>query len=378
VIDAERQAGLEAVAQSSPVPNRPATAAAMERFKQYDLIIDARSEREYAEDHIPGAVNLPVVNNEEYAEVGTLHRTDKMRAYLIGVSYSLKNISRHLDQVVAGRPRNTQILVYCFRGGKRSRLWFDALDTIGYKVQKLEGGWKGYRRWINEQLDVLPKRFSYIVLSGPTGCGKTRLLHQLDALGAQVLDLEDIATHRGSVIGAVPGKEQPSQKYFDSLLVQKLSGFDPTRPIWVEAESKKIGNVRLPDALLDTMHAGARLLRIEAPMAERVLLWREDYRHFEDDPEAFVARLEHLRKLIGGAEFALWEEMARERRMPELFQRIMEMHYDPAYKRSTSRHYTELSRAPLIALPRLSPPALREAAQALLAQYDPAAAPVAA
>lgn len=350
----------------------------MQRFKQYDLIIDARSEREYAEDHIPGAISLPVVNNEEYAEVGTLHRTDKMRAYLIGVSYSLRNIARHLDTVIAGRPRNAQILVYCFRGGKRSRLWFDALDTIGYRVHKLEGGWKGYRRWINEQLETLPAQFSYIVLSGPTGCGKTRLLHQLDALGAQVLDLEAIANHRGSVIGAVPGLEQPTQKYFDSLLVQKLSAFDPARPIWVEAESKKIGNVRLPDALLDTMHERSRLLRIDAPMAERVLLWREDYRHFEDDPEAFVSRLEHLRKLIGGAEFAVWEEMARERRMPELFQRIMEVHYDPAYARSTTRHYTALSQAPLIELPSLSPQALRDAARDLLAQHDPGAAVLAA
>ena len=155
----------------------------MERSKESDLIIDARSEREYAEDHIPGAINLPVVNSEEYAEVGTMHRTDKMRAYLIGVAYSLKNIARHLDEVVAGRPRSERMLVYCFRGGKRSRLWFDALDTIGYRVQKLEGGWKGYRRWINEQLETLPAQFSYIVLSGPTGCGKTRLLHQLDVVG---------------------------------------------------------------------------------------------------------------------------------------------------------------------------------------------------
>jgi tRNA 2-selenouridine synthase len=342
----------------------------MNRFTQYDLIIDARSEREYAEDHIPGAINLPVANNEEYAEVGTLHRTDKMRAYLIGVAYSLKNIARHLDTFFAGYPKNSRILVYCFRGGKRSRLWFDALDTIGFRVQKLEGGWKDYRRWVNEELEQLPRRFSYIVLSGPTGCGKTRLLTQLDALGAQVLDLERLASHRGSVIGALPGKHQPTQKYFDSLLVDKLSDFSPERPVWVEAESKKIGNVRLPDALLDTMHAAGRLLRIDAPMSERVLLWREDYSHFEQDPQTFVARLDHLRKLIGNTEFALWESMAQEHRMAELFERIMLVHYDPAYARSTSRHFPELADAPLIELPALSPVALQAAAQDLLDRYD--------
>ncbi|WP_286162286.1 rhodanese-like domain-containing protein [Burkholderia sp. WP9] len=195
----------------------------MYRFENFDLIIDARSERGYAVDHIPGAINLSVVSNDEYAEVGTLHRTDKMRAYLIGVSYSLKNISRRLDTVIAARPRHGRVLVYCFRGGKRSRLWFDALDTIGYKVDSLPGGWKGYRRWVNEQLATQPREFSYVVLSGSTGCGKTRLLDQLEAVGAQVLNLEALASHRGSVIGAIPGTPQPTQKYFDSLLQQKLS-----------------------------------------------------------------------------------------------------------------------------------------------------------
>jgi tRNA 2-selenouridine synthase len=341
----------------------------MERFAQYDLIIDARSEREYAEDHIPGAINLSVATNDEYAEVGTLHRTDKMRAYLIGVTYSLRNIAHHLDTVIAGLPKSTRILVYCFRGGKRSRLWFDALDTIGFKVEKLEGGWKGYRRWVNVELAVFPRRFSYIVLSGPTGCGKTRLLTQLDAMGAQVLDLEALASHRGSVIGALPGKLQPTQKYFDSLLLQKLSTFTPDKPVWVEAESKKIGNVRLPDALLETMHVRGKILRINALMEQRVILWREDYKHFEEDPEAFVARLEHLRKHIGNQEFDAWKEMAAQRRMPELFERIMVVHYDPTYVRSTAHHYPKLVDAPTIELPDLSPIALQVAAQELIAQY---------
>lgn len=341
----------------------------MERFAQYDLIIDARSEREYAEDHIPGAINLPVATNDEYAEVGTLHRTDKMRAYLIGVSYSLKNISRHLDTVIAGYPKNTRILVYCFRGGKRSRLWFDALDTIGFKVDKLEGGWKGYRRWVNEELDIRPRQFSYIVLSGPTGCGKTRLLTQLAALGAQVLDLEAIASHRGSVIGALPDKLQPTQKYFDSLLLQKLSTFAPDKPVWVEAESKKIGNVRLPESLLDTMRVRGKVLQINAPMDQRVILWREDYKHFEEDPDAFVARLEHLRKHIGNQELDIWKELAAQCRMPELFERIMVVHYDPTYTRSTTRHYPMLADAPIIDLPDLSPAALHVAAQSLMTRY---------
>src|SRR6266513_3131591 len=168
---------------------------------EYALVIDARSQREYTEDHVPGAVNLPVVDNEEYAEVGTTHRTDKHRAYLIGVSYALKNISHAIDELVADQPKDARMLVYCFRGGKRSKLWFDALSTIGYRVDRLPGGWKAYRAWVREQLMDLPRKFRYHVLCGPTGCGKTRLLSALASVGAQVLDLEALARHRGSLIG---------------------------------------------------------------------------------------------------------------------------------------------------------------------------------
>ncbi|MPW20059.1 tRNA 2-selenouridine(34) synthase MnmH [Paraburkholderia sp. CNPSo 3157] len=338
----------------------------MYRFDEYDLIIDARCEREFAEDHIPGAINLPVVNNEEYAEVGTLHRTDKMKAYLIGVAYSLKNISRYLDTVIASRPRRDRILVYCFRGGKRSRLWFDALDTIGYKVDRLPGGWKGYRRWVNGQLEERPRQFTYFVLAGPTGCGKTRLLDQLARAGAQVLDLEAVAAHRGSVIGAIPGISQPTQKYFDSLLLQQLLTFSTDRPVWVEAESKKIGNVQMPPALLNTMYSNGKLIRISAPMAQRVRLWREDYAHFEQDPAAFLAQLTHLRSLVGGKEFERWQDLTESGQIPELFERLMTVHYDPSYERSIKRNYPTLSETPLIELDELAPDALCLAAKNLI------------
>src|SRR5260370_34932810 len=164
---------------------------------QYAVVIDARSQCEYTEDHLPCAVNLPVVDNEEYAEVGTTHRTDKHRAYLIGVSYALKNISHAIDDLVAGHPKDARMLVYCFRGGKRSKLWFDALSTIGYPVARLPGGWKAYRAWVRDQLTEFPRRFRYNVLCGPTGCGKTRLLLSLATVAPQVLALAAPAGHRG-------------------------------------------------------------------------------------------------------------------------------------------------------------------------------------
>ena len=331
---------------------------------RYALVIDARSQREYREDHLPGAINLPVVDNEEYAEVGTLHRADTHRAYLIGVSHALKNISRQIDDLVARYPPDASMLVYCFRGGKRSKLWFDALTTIGYRADRLPGGWKAYRGWVREQLTELPGKFRYRVLSGPTGCGKTRLLGALAEVGAQVLDLEDLASHRGSVIGDIPGVAQPSQKWFESTLVDILRRFDPEQPIWVESESKKIGAIQLPTALLEAMH-GSRLFSVSAPMSERVALWREDYSHFERDLNAMMDRLGYLRPLIGGEEFAQWQLLAEERRAPELFQRLMEHHYDPAYARSIRKNYLQLEQAVTVELQQLDWPALLEVASRL-------------
>jgi tRNA 2-selenouridine synthase len=334
---------------------------------QYALVIDARSEREYAEDHLPCAVNLPVVDNEEYAEVGTTHRTDTHRAYLIGVSYALRNISHSIEDLVGRYPKDARMLVYCFRGGKRSKLWYDALSTIGFRVDRLPGGWKAYRAWVRDQLMELPRKFRYHVLCGPTGCGKTRLLSALASVGAQVLDLEDLARHRGSLIGDIPGVAQPTQKWFDSQLVERLRRFDPALPIWVESESKKIGEIQVPSALLETMH-GARLFSLSAPMAERVALWREDYGHFERDLDAMMGRLRFLRPLIGGEEFGRWETLVAERRAPELFQRLMEAHYDPAYARSIAKNYPLIDKASQVELSRLDRESLLEAARELHSQ----------
>ncbi|MGQ0653808.1 MAG: tRNA 2-selenouridine(34) synthase MnmH [Betaproteobacteria bacterium] len=331
---------------------------------EYDLVIDARSEREFSEDHLPVAINLPVADNDEYAEVGTTHRTDTHRAYLIGVSYALKNISHSIDELVARYPKDARMLVYCFRGGKRSKLWFDALATIGFRVDRLPGGWKAYRAWVREQLAELPARFSYHVLCGPTGCGKTRLLGALAEVGAQILDLEGLASHRGSLIGDIPGVAQPTQKWFDSLLVDKLRRFEPSQPVWVESESRKIGAIQLPAELLQAMHAG-RIFAISAPMSERVKLWREDYSHFERDIEAMMERLRHLRPLVGGEEFALWERLARERHAPELFQRLMEAHYDPAYARSIGKNYPAFEESSKLELEWLDRQALLGVAERL-------------
>lgn len=307
-------------------------------FSAYDLIIDARSPREFTDDHIPSAINLPVVNDDEYAEVGTQHRTDPHRAYVIGVTYSLANIAQHVAKLIQQLPKDAHVLVYCFRGGKRSKLWADALNTIGFRVDVLRGGWKNYRRWVLTSLETLPKAFTYRVLAGSTGTGKTRLLKAIQHQGAQVLDLEDLAEHRGSVLGGLPGVTQPSQKLFDSRLLAKLREYDPARPVWLEAESKKIGRVQLPAALFDAMHQ-TRPILVTASMPERVRLWREDYPHWAQNPTELVRLMSPMKDIISGAELSLWQQLADEMSVDALFEKVMTNHYDPCYARSLRNSY---------------------------------------
>jgi tRNA 2-selenouridine synthase len=336
-------------------------------FSEYALVIDARSPHEYDEDHLPGAVNLPVVDDEQYAEVGTRHKTDKHGAYLIGVEYSLRNIADHIKPLISRYKSSDRFLVYCFRGGKRSRLWADNLRTIGFEVDVLAGGWKRYRQWVRESLAALPAQLTLRVLAGPTGCGKTRLLAALARQGAQVLDLEALASHRGSMIGAIPSHPQPTQKSFDSALLHALRALDSARPVWIEAESKKIGNLQLPDSLFERMHA-SQVVHLSAPMLERVKLWREDYPHFAADPVGMVAKLAPLKPLVGGVVLGEWQELAQQGQVDVLFEKVMLQHYDPCYERSTRHNYGQIDSQQTFALTGLDAPALDLAARALRAE----------
>jgi tRNA 2-selenouridine synthase len=334
----------------------------------YSIIIDARTPHEYAEDHLPGAVNLPVVDDTEFAEVGTTHVTDPHAAYVIGAAYASTNIASHIRSHIATQRPGSRLLVYCFRGGKRSRVWADTLRNIGFDTDVLKGGWKAYRRWVMQSLAVLPASFEYRVLAGLTGCGKTRLLHALERQGCQVLDLEGLASHRGSLLGSVPGEPQPTQKAFDSALLARLRSFDPGRPVWVEAESKKVGNVQLPPALFDAMRS-SQPLHIDAPIDERVRLLIEDYPHLANRPHDMVDKLEPLKPLVGSEELASWRALADTNQVARLFERVLVAHYDPSYLRSRERSPFHAHADIPIVLQKLDPAHLADAAAELDRRY---------
>ncbi|HDR8951968.1 tRNA 2-selenouridine(34) synthase MnmH [Burkholderia vietnamiensis] len=316
----------------------------LDRAGEFDEIIDVRTPLEFAEDHIPGALNAPVLSNEERVIVGTMYRqVSPYEATRVGAAMVARNIARHLDTTFADRPRNWRPLIYCWRGGKRSGSMTAWFNLIGWQARQLDGGYKAYRRSVCATLDTLPAQFRYITLVGHTGCGKTRLLNALRAEGAQTLDLEALARHRGSLLGALPGVPQPTQKAFDSGLVGTLERFDPAWPVFVESESRKIGLVQLPLALLDAFRAGP-WVQVEAAHDERIAFLLDDYAHLFDDPDAFKAQLARLIGLHSREEVAHWSALIDADARADLFRALIDRHYDPAYARTYRSSYDRPNR----------------------------------
>ncbi len=342
-----------------------AAADAIARLGEFSAVIDARSEAEYAEDRLPGAINWPSLNNEERKEVGTIYKqVSPFEARKRGASLVAANIARHIEREVMDKPKTWRPLVYCWRGGQRSGSLSLVLGQIGFHVSIVEGGYKAFRGAVLAQLPELAQRLSYRVICGPTGAGKTRLLQALEAAGAQVLDLEALASHRSSVLGLIPGQPQPSQKHFDTLVWQRLRGFDPARPVFVESESRKVGNLAVPEALIAAMRASP-CLRLELSEDERVALLLEDYAFFADDRELFCRRLAALTQLRGKAQVQAWQDAVQAGHIEPVVRELLVKHYDPGYAASTERNFTHFANAPVIAPRDRSAAAMRELAEAV-------------
>jgi tRNA 2-selenouridine synthase len=344
--------------------------AAVHEIDLFDEVVDVRSPAEFAEDHVPRAVNHPVLDDAERAEVGTLYkRVSPFESKKRGAALVSRNIARHLEQTFARRDRSWRPLVYCWRGGERSGAMVHVLRKIGWQAAQLQGGYKAYRREVVAQLGALPRRFRTVVLCGETGSAKSRLLEALGAAGAQVLDLEAMAAHRGSVLGSFPDEPQPSQKMFETRLWDGLRRLDPAAPVFVEAESKKIGQVQVPDALLDAMRAG-ECVRVEAPLEARVGFLLAEYGHFLADPARLKAQLDCLVALHGREAIAAWQAQADRGEWERLVSGLLVNHYDPAYRRSTQKNYARLAGAHVLRPRDLSPASIARLAEEVRALAD--------
>ncbi|TBR60514.1 tRNA 2-selenouridine(34) synthase MnmH [Mastigocladus laminosus UU774] len=309
----------------------------------YTEIIDVRSPREFSEDHIPGAINLPVLNNSERTEIGTIYKQiNTFQARKIGAALVTKNISEHITQHFAKKEKSYHPLVYCWRGGQPSLSMALVLGQIGWRVTLLEGGYKTYRAYVRQQIEELPKKFTYKILCGLTGSGKTYILRQMRERGTQVLDLENLAQHRGSVFGEEWQDKlspQPTQKYFESLLLQQLQSFNPKEPVWIESESRKIGKVYLPKSLWEKMKQ-ACCVDIQLPLTARVKFLLQKYSHFVEYPEILKAKLEKLKDRYGWEKVNQWYQLIDAEKWELLIRDILSNHYDPTYRKSIQRNFS--------------------------------------
>lgn len=304
---------------------------------QFDLVIDVRSPGEYAVDHVPGAVNLPVLSDAERAEVGTIYVQDsRFKARRVGAAYVARNVARHLDTALADKPGSFRPLLYCWRGGMRSNAMAQILAQVGWRTAVLAGGYRTYRREVTARLYDAPPRFRAVVLDGPTGAGKTAILHRLAARGVQVLDLEALAEHRGSLLGALPGRAQPSQKMFESRLLAALDAIDPGRPVVVEAESSKIGERMIPPAVWRAMAAAPQIV-LAAPLPARARALAAAYGETAADPDVAMALLRRLPRRPGPRQLEAWRKLLQAGALETLAATLIEQHYDPAYRRSSRK-----------------------------------------
>ena len=326
----------------------------------FDEIIDVRSPSEFAEDHLPGAVNLPVLDDAQRAEVGTTYvQKSRLEARKIGAALVSRNIADHIDRHFADKPGSYRPLVYCWRGGQRSGAMGLVLKQIGFRVEVLEGGYRTYRRIVTKTLyeGTLPYRL--VLLDGNTGCAKTDILKAIDGEVVQSLDLEGLARHRGSVFGGFADRPQPSQKGFETALLDAMRHLDPAKPVVVEAESSKIGSVLIPPALWQAMQ-GAPRIQLSAQIGERAKYLTRAYADIVADPSRLEGIIGRLKNLHSAETLDRWRALARDGALEALAGALMTDHYDAAYARQRSRADVVVQDLPV---DRLDPAGIASAAR---------------
>jgi tRNA 2-selenouridine synthase len=339
---------------------------ALQALRSFSAVIDVRSPSEFALDHMPGAQNWPVLDDAQRAEVGTLYtQVDPFVANKRGAALIARNIADHIEAHADALPKSWTPLVYCWRGGNRSGAMAHILARVGFSVVLVQGGYRALRRALRADLEQLPRQLQFHVLCGRTGCGKSRVLRALQLAGAQTLDLEAIAQHRGSVLGLEPGDEQPSQKLFESRLWAQLHRFDSQKPVFVEAESKKIGLLHVPDSLMEQMR-NSRCVSLELNPALRVEFLLQDYAALAADRSLLQQRLDSLRALRGAEVVKRWKDLIAQDDLRAFTADILEQHYDPSYLRSMTNNFQQFKPSSRVQLDGIDEIAFARAAAQVL------------
>ena len=319
----------------------------------FEEIIDVRTPAEYEIDHIPKANNFPVLDNDERIQIGTLYKESVFQAKQQGAALITSNISSYLSKHFASRPETWHPLIYCWRGGKRSEALTHILNQIGWQATRLPGGYKAYRKMVGDGIDALAPRLNLKVICGRTGVGKSALLNSLQKNGAQILDLEKLANHRGSVLGNPVTGQQPTQKFFDSTLCQALRSLHNDQVVYVEAESRRIGKIQLPTSLLNAIRA-AECIRLECDFDARIEYLIDEYEHFLKDSALLESALSLLIPFIGKQKINQWINWKSRDDAREMVRGLLSDHYDPIYIRSMKEHFTHYADAQIINISTVS------------------------
>ena len=310
-------------------------------LSDYDDIIDVRSPSEFGEDHLPDAINLPVLSNSEREEVGTIYKqVNPFEARRRGAALVSYNISEHLKDYFVDKKKDYSPLIYCWRGGERSRSLATILESVGWRPSLLEGGYQGYRKHVIQSFnDILKNDLSFKIISGLTGSGKTKLLMHLESLGCQTIDLEGLASHRGSALGEECDNDQPSQKMFERLLYEKFLTLNDKIPVFLESESSRIGDLQIPSNFW-TMMKNSDVWEIETERKFRVDFLLNEYTHFTKDKDLLKTKLEKIRHLKTESVYNKWISMVDDNDYRSFVGSILEDHYDAAYISSRQKTYT--------------------------------------
>ncbi|MDF2591789.1 MAG: tRNA 2-selenouridine synthase [Clostridia bacterium] len=304
--------------------------------------VDVRSNGEYEEFTIPGALNIPIFDNEERKIIGTIYKNESIdKAKKVGIQFVSAKLLELYEKFSELKSSHKEVIIFCERGGMRSSSLWSLFNSIGLRTIKLEGGYKGYRAAINENLPKVVEDVTFIMLHGHTGTGKTELLKKLEQNGLDVLDLEGYANHRGSLLGDVglPGKV--SQKKFDALVFEKLRR-RKSNYVLIEAESGRIGNILIPQFMHNRMKQGIHLL-VEGSLEARAKRIVDEYIVNENSKQEILDALEKLGRYLGASKTEHIAKLVQAEDYMEATRELMVLHYDPLYGKGQQRYEFSLT-----------------------------------